>query len=46
MKSARQAGMCLETFILRIQFYIPAFSLTRRNHLIGAMKKFVQGTIH
>ena len=26
MKSARQAGMSLETFVLRIQLYIPAFS--------------------
>ena len=46
MKSAGQAGMCLETFILRNQFYILAFSLTKWNHLIGAMTNFVQGTIH
>ena len=43
MKSAGQAGMCLETFILRIQFYIPAFSLTKRNHLIGAMTNLYKG---
>ena len=42
MKSARQAGMSLETFILRIQLYIPAFSLTRKKPLTVAMTNFVQ----
>ena len=42
MKSARQAGISLETFILRIQLYIPAFSLTRKRPIAGAMTNFVQ----
>ena len=42
MKSAWQAGMSLETFVLGIQFYIPAFSLTRRKLLAGTMTNFVQ----
>ena len=42
MKSGRQAGKSLETFILRIQLYIPAFSLTRRKPLTAAMTYFVQ----
>ena len=42
MKSAQQAGMSLETFTLRIQLYIPAFSLTNRKLLTGAMTNFVQ----
>ena len=31
MKRAQQAGMSLETFILRIQYYIPAFFLPGGN---------------
>ena len=42
MKSARQPGMSLETFILRIQLYIPAFSLTRWKPSTGAMTNFEQ----
>ena len=42
MKSAREARMSLETFILRIQLYIPAFSLTRRKPLAGTMTNFLQ----
>ena len=42
MKSAQQAGTSLEIFILKIQLYIPAFSLTSRKSLAGAMTKFVQ----
>ena len=41
MKSVR-AGMSLETSILRIQLHIPAFSLTRRKPLTGAMTNFLQ----
>ena len=40
MKSARHAGMSLESFILRIQLYIPALSLTRRKLLASAMTNF------
>ena len=39
MKSAGQAGMSLETFILRIQLYIPAFYLTRRKFQDGCYDK-------
>ena len=42
MKIARQAGMSLETFILKIQLYIPAFSLIRRKPLTIAKKNFEQ----
>ena len=42
MKSAQQAGMSLKLFILRIQLYISAFSLTRREPLTGAMTNYVQ----
>ena len=35
------AGNSLETSILRIQLYIPAFSLTRRKPLTGAMTNFL-----
>ena len=41
MKSAA-AGMFLEASILRIQLYIPAFSLTRGKPLTGAMRNFLQ----
>ena len=41
MKSAR-AGMSRETSIFRIQLYIPAFSLTRRKPLTGAMTDVLQ----
>ena len=41
-KFIRQARMSLETFTLRIQLYIPAFSLTRRKPLMSAMTNFVQ----
>ena len=41
MKSAA-AGMSLEASILRIQLYIPAFSLTRGKPLTGAMTNFLQ----
>ena len=41
MKSA-PAGMSLETSILRIQWYIPAISLTRRKPLTGAITNFLQ----
>ena len=34
--------MSLETFILRIQLNIPAFYLTRRKSLEGAMTNFVK----
>ena len=40
MKSARHAGMSLESIILRIQLYIPALSLTRRKLLASAMTNF------
>ena len=33
--------MSLETSILRFQFYIPAFSLTRQKPLTGAMTNFL-----
>ena len=42
MKSAWRAGMSLETSILRTQLYVPAYSLTRRKPLTGAMTTFVQ----
>ena len=42
MESARQAGLSLETFILRIQLYIPVFCLKRGKPLARAMKNFVQ----
>ena len=42
MKSSRQAGMLLETIILRIQLYIPVFSLSRQKPLTAAMTTFVQ----
>ena len=41
MKKIR-ARMSLETFILRIQLNIPAFYLTRRKSLEGAMTNFVK----
>ena len=40
LKSA-PAWMSLETSILRFQFYIPAFSLTRQKPLTGAMTNFL-----
>ena len=42
MKSARQVEMSLETFILRIQLYIPAFSLTVRKPLACTKRNLVQ----
>ena len=41
MKIAWQAGMYLETFLLRIQLCIP-FSLIRQKPLTGALKNFEQ----
>ena len=42
MKSPRKAGMSRETFIFRIQLYIPAISLTRRKSLARAMADIVK----
>ena len=42
MKSAWQAEMSLEIFILRIQLYISAFSLTIWKTLASSMTNFVQ----
>ena len=39
MKSARQAGIYLETSILRIQCYVDAFSLTSRKPLTESMTR-------
>ena len=42
MKSAWQAEMSLEIFILRIQLYISAFSLTIWKTLASSVTNFVQ----